>query len=147
MGGRGGLSRGGAGARVACSPLRAAAPPPGPPPPPARSRARRRPGAGPPSSPRPRSPPPAPAPPAAASGGGLILFFATGQATMQLGADEHNRGRVMGVWLTVLAGAQPAGNLVFGYLADEWGVTSVLLIAAAGITATAVAVSSLALAG
>jgi MFS family permease len=81
----------------------------------------------------------------AASGGGLILFFATGQATMQLGADEHNRGRVMGVWLTVLAGAQPAGNLVFGYLADAWSVRSVLLIAAAGITAVAVVLSVLAL--
>jgi predicted MFS family arabinose efflux permease len=80
-----------------------------------------------------------------ASGCGLILFFATGQATMQLGADEHNRGRVMGVWLAVLSGAQPAGNLVFGYLADVWGVRQVLLFDAAGIAVTAVVVSALAL--
>ena len=80
----------------------------------------------------------------AASGGGLILFFATGQATLQLGAEEHNRGRVMGVWLTVLAAAQPAGNLVFGYLTDVWGVRPVLMLDAAGIAAAAAAVSALA---
>src|SRR5262249_12845989 len=41
----------------------------------------------------------------ALAGGGLILFFATAQAAMQLGADEQNRGRVLGVWLMVLSGA------------------------------------------
>ena len=40
-----------------------------------------------------------------ALGAGLILFFATGQAVMQLSAGEHNRGRVMGVWSMVLSGA------------------------------------------
>lgn len=81
----------------------------------------------------------------AASGAGLILYFAAGQAEMQLGAGEHNRGRVMGTWLTVLAGAQPAGNLVFGYLSDVWDVRSVLMVDAAGIIVTAAVVSVLAL--
>jgi MFS family permease len=70
----------------------------------------------------------------ALSGCGLILFFATGQAMMQLGADEHNRGRVMGIWLAVLSGAAPAGNLATGFFADCWGVQAVLLGMAGGIT-------------
>jgi MFS family permease len=74
------------------------------------------------------------------SGCGLILFFATGQATMQLGAGEHNRGRVMGIWLMVLAGAQPAGNLVAGAGADWVGVAPMLLIGSAGIGVTSLLV-------
>lgn len=77
------------------------------------------------------------------SGCGLILFFATGQATMQLGAGEHNRGRVMGIWLMVLAGAQPAGNLVAGAGADWIGVAPMLLIGAAGIGVTSLIVLGL----
>ncbi len=80
----------------------------------------------------------------ALSGCGLILFFATAQAAMQLGADEHNRGRIMGIWLMVLSGAQPAGNLVSGTLADDWGVPAVLLLQSAGI---ALAVAGVALLG
>jgi MFS family permease len=72
----------------------------------------------------------------AVAGCGLILFFATAQATMQLGAGEHNRGRVMGIWLMVLAGAQPAGNLVAGQLADACGVPFALAALAGGIAGT-----------
>ena len=72
----------------------------------------------------------------AAAGCGLILFFATAQATMQLGAGEHNRGRIMGIWLVVLSGAQPAGNLVAGYLADTYGVPFALAALSAGIAVT-----------
>lgn len=81
----------------------------------------------------------------AVSGCGLILFFATSQATLQLGADEHNRGRIMGIWLMVLSGCQPAGNLVSGLLADHLGVTPVLLLGAIGITGAAGGVVLLAL--
>ncbi|MFO0842068.1 MAG: MFS transporter [Gemmataceae bacterium] len=77
------------------------------------------------------------------SGGGLIVFFATGQATMQLGAGEHNRGRVMGIWLMVLSGAQPAGNLIAGAGADRLGVPLMLLVGAAGIGLTSLAVLGL----
>jgi MFS family permease len=83
----------------------------------------------------------------AASGCGLILFFATGQATLQLGADEHNRGRVMGIWLMVLSGAQPAGNLVAGLAADRDGVAPVLLQQSAGIALAAALVSLAGLGG
>ncbi len=76
----------------------------------------------------------------ALSGAGLILFFATGQGMMQLGAGEHNRGRIMGIWLMVLSGAQPAGNLFAGIAADAWGVPYVLGLQALGIIAAATAV-------
>jgi MFS family permease len=78
----------------------------------------------------------------ALSGSGLILFFATGQAILQLGAGEHNRGRIMGVWLMVLSGAQPAGNLLAGVLADAWGVPRVLGLQAIGIAVAAVVVAT-----
>ncbi|MFO0880635.1 MAG: MFS transporter [Gemmataceae bacterium] len=69
----------------------------------------------------------------ALAGAGLILFFATGQATLQLSASDHNRGRVMSIWLVVLAGAQPLGNLVAGPTADSLGVSTMLIISGSGI--------------
>lgn len=70
---------------------------------------------------------------AALCGLGLILFLASGQTAMQLGADEHNRGRLMGLWLTVLAIAHPIGHLGSGWLADRWGVTVILSGQALGL--------------
>jgi MFS family permease len=69
----------------------------------------------------------------AANGGGLILFFATGQAMMQLRASDENRGRVLGVWLMVISAANPLGHLLAGRLADQWGVARVLAGMAGGI--------------
>ncbi len=79
-------------------------------------------------------------------GGGLILFFATGQAAMQLGSDDHNRGRIMGIWLMVLSGAHPLGHLSAGQVADTWGVAPVLGLQAAGIAVAGACVLLLALA-
>ncbi len=59
---------------------------------------------------------------------------------MQLGAGEHNRGRIMGIWLMVLSGAQPLGNLLAGIAADAWGVPHVLGLQALGIVVAAAAV-------
>ncbi len=59
---------------------------------------------------------------AALVGFGLILFFSTGQAVMQLSADDHNRGQLMGIWAMVLSGGVPLGNLIVGPAADRWGV-------------------------
>jgi MFS family permease len=73
----------------------------------------------------------------AVSGCGLILFFATGQAVMQLGSDDHNRGRVMGIWLMVLSGAHPLGHLLAGRAADTWGVPLVLALEGLGVALAA----------
>jgi MFS family permease len=78
-------------------------------------------------------------------GGGLILFFATAQAALQLGAGDHNRGRIMGIWLMVLSGAHPLGHLLGGKLADLWGTTLVLGLQGAGIAVAALAALALAL--
>jgi len=59
-------------------------------------------------------------------GFGLILFLSTSQSVMQLSADEHNRGRLMGIWAMVLSGGVPFGNLVVGPAADHWGEGPVL---------------------
>jgi len=76
-------------------------------------------------------------------GFGLILFFSTAQATLQLSADAHNRGQVMGVWAMVVSGAPPLGNLIAGPSADRWGEQQVLL--AQGVTLAVVALVGLAL--
>jgi MFS family permease len=59
-------------------------------------------------------------------GFGLILFLATTQSVVQLGARDHNRGRVMGIWAMTQSGAVPLGNLFFGPLADKLGITTAL---------------------
>lgn len=71
-------------------------------------------------------------------GFGLVMFFSTGQAMMQLGAGEHNRGQVMGIWAMVVSGAQPLGNLIAGPAADELGERFVLAVLAVllGVAAT-----------
>lgn len=79
-------------------------------------------------------------------GCGLILFFPTGQAVMQLGATDDNRGLIMGIWSMVLTGATPLGNLLTGPAADRWGVPAVLAVQAGGIVVAAAAVLGLMLA-
>src|SRR5262249_710669 len=61
-------------------------------------------------------------------GFGLILFLATSQSVFQLSSEEHNRGRVMAIWATVLSGAVPLGNLLAGLSADQWGLSPVLAV-------------------
>src|SRR5207244_11349087 len=76
-------------------------------------------------------------------GFGLILFFATTQSAIQLGAGNHNRGRIMGIWAMILSGAVPLGNLLSGPAADVWGEPIVLRVQGLGCAACAVAVFAL----
>jgi MFS family permease len=62
----------------------------------------------------------------AVAGCGLILYMATAQAVVQLGASDENRGRVLGVWSMALSGSLPLGNLLAGLAADLWSVPVVL---------------------
>jgi MFS family permease len=73
-------------------------------------------------------------------GVGLILFFPTGQAIIQLGATDHNRGMIMGIWSMLLAGAVPLGGMMAGEAADRWGVPVVLDAGALGIVLAAIGV-------
>ena len=77
----------------------------------------------------------------ALTGFGLVLFNATSQSVVQLSTDDHNRGRVMGIWSIIICGALPLGNLLAGRAADTWGVEPVL--AAQGLACLASAVAAL----
>lgn len=63
-------------------------------------------------------------------GFGMIGFLATGQAFVQMTVDDANRGKVMGVWAMMVASGVPAGNLLWGPLADAVGVTRVMTMQA-----------------
>jgi MFS family permease len=79
----------------------------------------------------------------ALTGFGLVLFNATSQSVVQLSTDDHNRGRVMGIWSIIICGALPLGNQMAGYAADRWGVAPVL--AGQGLACLASAAAVLAL--
>jgi predicted MFS family arabinose efflux permease len=79
-------------------------------------------------------------------GGGLILFNATSQTITQLGAGEHNRGRVLALWSIIVNTGSPLGGLAAGLVADRWGVAPVLSVQALGVAAAAVLVFVLVLA-
>lgn len=74
----------------------------------------------------------------AAIGFGLIMFMATGQSVVQLGARSHNRGRVMAIWAMVLSGAAPVGNVLAGRAADHFGEPIVLRVLGVSCAAAAV---------
>ncbi len=61
-------------------------------------------------------------------GYGMILFFATGQGIVQLGATDEHRGKIMGFWAMMLSGGAPVGNLFFGPAADQWGVAAMIMV-------------------
>jgi MFS family permease len=60
-------------------------------------------------------------------GAGLIMFFANSQSLVQLGAGDHNRGRVMGIWSMVVSGGMPLGQLLAGAAADRTGNVPLVL--------------------
>jgi MFS family permease len=59
-------------------------------------------------------------------GFGLIMYLSTSQGIVQLGAAEHNRGLIMGIWAMVQSGGLPLGNLVAGDAADRFGESRTL---------------------
>jgi predicted MFS family arabinose efflux permease len=61
-------------------------------------------------------------------GYGLILFFATSQSVVQLSAEEHNRGLIMGIWAMLLSVALPLGSLIAGEATNHLGEPTVLLV-------------------
>ena len=60
-------------------------------------------------------------------GAGMILFFATSQGLVQLGAGNTHRGLVLGVWSMMLCSMVPMGNFLAGPLADFFTVRHVML--------------------
>ncbi len=62
----------------------------------------------------------------------FTLFTANANALVQLGAPDHLRGRLIGLYLFAFLGLAPVGGLFAGWLADLGGTT--LAFAVAGLT-------------
>jgi MFS family permease len=66
----------------------------------------------------------------ALSGAGLVGFVAMANTRIQLSVPDSLRGRVMGVWGLVFGGGLPLGSFLLGLLAQKFGVTAALALAA-----------------
>ncbi|RXK89238.1 MFS transporter [Chlorobaculum sp. 24CR] len=64
------------------------------------------------------------------SGLGMLLAFATMSATVQRLVDDRFRGRVMSIYLMVLLGLMPLGNLQMGLISEHFGTSAALRIGA-----------------
>ena len=70
----------------------------------------------------------------------FTLWTSNANATLQLAAPDHLRGRVLGLYFFVFNGTMPAGGLLAGWLAETNGTVLAFGVAgAAAVTATAVA--------
>lgn len=58
-----------------------------------------------------------------AAGACFVLWTSNSQSILQLGAPDHLRGRVLGLWLFAFAGLAPAGGLLTGWLSAAGGTT------------------------
>ena len=54
-------------------------------------------------------------------GAGSVSFLATGNSTLQLGADPQMRGRVMALWAVAFLGSTPIGGPIAGAVAQTFG--------------------------
>ena len=63
----------------------------------------------------------------------FTLFTANANALVQLGAPDHLRGRLIGLYLFAFVGLAPIGGLLAGWLADVGGTA--LAFAVSGATA------------
>ena len=64
----------------------------------------------------------------ALAGFGVVGTGATGNMTLQLGAPDHLRGRVISVYVVVFDGTAPIGGLITGAIASSAGVATALWI-------------------
>jgi MFS family permease len=69
-------------------------------------------------------------------GAGGVGMAVTANTTIQLHVPDQLRGRVMSVYTTVFSGSVPAGGIVMGAIASNWGVPPALLLG--GVIALAV---------
>ena len=63
-----------------------------------------------------------------------FCYFATVTSlstVLQLRLEDHERGRVMALWIMAFGGTVPVGALVFGPIMEAVGITPVLLVSAA----------------
>ena len=77
----------------------------------------------------------------ALAGAASISFMATGNSTLQLGADPSMRGRVMSLWFVAFQGSTPIGGPIVGWVMAVLGARAGLGLGA--VTAILVAVAGL----
>ncbi|HWR01297.1 MAG TPA: MFS transporter [Chlorobaculum sp.] len=65
------------------------------------------------------------------SGLGMLSAFATMTATVQRLVEDRYRGRVMSIYLMVLMGLMPLGNLQVGFLSEHFGTAIAIRVGAA----------------
>jgi MFS family permease len=60
------------------------------------------------------------------TGMGGVLLMASSNTLIQTLVDDDKRGRVMSIFSMAFTGTMPAGNLLAGFLAAQWGTTVTL---------------------
>jgi MFS family permease len=63
------------------------------------------------------------------AGAGMLLFFATGNTSLQAQVPDALRGRVMGLWAMIFGGSMPLGSLLLGLMAERWGSARAIQVA------------------
>jgi MFS family permease len=58
-----------------------------------------------------------------------IAWISTANTTVQLGSTAEMRGRVMSIYGLLLLGSAPIGALLIGWMSEQWGPSSTLLLA------------------
>jgi MFS family permease len=56
-----------------------------------------------------------------------MLFATSSNSILQLGSPDHLRGRVMGIYSTLLVGTTPIGSMLTGFLAAAVGIRATML--------------------
>jgi predicted MFS family arabinose efflux permease len=67
-----------------------------------------------------------------------IAFLATANATLQLHADDHMRGRVMSLHGMVFLGSTPIGSPLAGWISEQLGVRAAFFLGGIGAMIAAV---------
>jgi MFS family permease len=70
-------------------------------------------------------------------GAASLAFVATANSTVQLASSPQMRGRVMSLYGLVLLGSTPPSGLLSGWLADQFGPRSIMLLSGVSCTAAA----------
>ena len=64
-------------------------------------------------------------------GAANIVFASTANTSLQLTAPDELRGRVMSVYMLLIAGSTPIGGYLTGLMAEAFGVSAAIAINAA----------------
>lgn len=70
-------------------------------------------------------------------GAASITFVAVANATLQLAAEPHMRGRVMALWSVAFFGTTPLGGPLVGWIAEAYGARASIALGGAATVVTA----------